>query len=60
MTCHGLQLYEDIEHFVLRCPALTEVRRRLIRFTEDYVVDKPVLKPICDAYLSLDNEALCM
>ena len=59
-TCNGSQLYEDIEHFILRCSALTEVRRRLIRFTEDYVVDKPVLKPLCDAYLLPDNTALCM
>ena len=58
--CNAEKLSEDIEHIVLQCPALTEVRRRLIRFTKDYVSDKPVLKLICDAYLKTDDTPTCM
>ena len=58
--CNGEKLFEDIEHIILRCPALTEVRRRLFRFTTDYVLDKPVLKTICDAYLKTDDTSTCM
>ena len=58
--CNNSFLFEDIEHFLLRCTALTEVRRRLFRFTVDYVREKPVLKQVCDAYLQPSNTTLFM
>ena len=56
--CNSSYLFEDLEHFILRCEALTEVRRRLFRFTTDYIKEKPVLKQICEAYLQPSNPAL--
>ena len=58
--CNSSKLYGDIEHILLSCAALTEVRRRLLRYSADYVKQKPVLKQICEAYLQPDNTALCM
>ena len=58
LLCNNLQLFEDIEHFIVRCTALTEVRRRLFRYTEEYVREKPVLKQLCDAYLQPANPTL--
>ena len=50
-SCCNLELFEDVEHIILHCSGLTEVRRRLIQFTSDYSADKPVLQPILDSYL---------
>ena len=43
-ACIPENIYEDIEHILLRCSGLTDERRRLDLFTSDYVSDKPVLK----------------
>ena len=59
-TCKNQKLFEDIEHILLRCTGLTEVRRRLLRFTLDYIADKPVLKPIIDTYLYSTQDVLRM
>ena len=61
--CNAEKVFEDIEyieHIILRCSALTEVRKRLFPFTTDFVLDKPVLKVICDAYLKTDDTRTCM
>ena len=55
-TCNSKELYEDIEHILLRCRGLTDERRRLQLFTTNYVSDKPVLRKIVDAYLYSDDE----
>ena len=50
-SCRGLHITEDLEHIVVSCAGLTETRRRLTRFTTDYIADKPILKPLIAAYL---------
>ena len=55
-SCRGLYLKEDLDHILLHCAGLTETRRRLARFTADYISDKPILKPIIAAYLCNSEE----
>ena len=59
-TCKEDKLFEDIEHILLRCSGLSDERRRLNRFTNEYVSDKPVLKKIVERYLFSGVEDDCM
>ena len=59
--CKSLKLFENLEHIILHCSALTETRRRLKKFTTEYIADKPVLKPLVENYLlHSDDQMLCM
>ena len=58
--CKNQNIFEDIEHIILRCQGLTDVRRRLHEFTRDYISDKPVIKPVIDAYLYSTDDYLRM
>ena len=58
--CKGLKISEDIEHVLLHCSALSDVRRRLVNFTTTYTSDKPVLRTIVDSYLYAPSTSLRM
>ena len=58
--CKNQNIFEDIEHIFLRCQSLTDVRRRLDEFTQEYICDKPVLQPAVDAYLYSPQDYLRM
>ena len=51
LPCNNQDVYEDVEHVLLHCSGLTDERRRLEAFTNNYVADKPVLQPIIFSYL---------
>ena len=55
-ACIPENIYEDVEHILLRCSGLTDERRRLDLFTSDYVSDKQVLKKIVAMYLYSEDE----
>ena len=59
-SCSNLNLFEDVEHIILHCSGLNEVRRRLFQFTSTYSSDKPVLRPILDTYLYANSPDLRM
>ena len=56
--CYSLKQIENIEHFLLQCNGLIEVRRRLAAFTRNYSHDKPVLKLLLDEYFFSCNDDL--
>ena len=58
--CRSQELFEDIDHIILKCSGLTDVRRRLALFTSEYTADKPVLREIVETYLCADNDELRM
>ena len=55
-SCRELHIIEDLDHIIIYCAGLTETRRRLARFTADYISDKPILAPIIAAYLCNSEE----
>ena len=59
-SCKDLHRCENIEHILLHCDGLTEVRRRLAAFTRKVTDDKPVLKQIIESYLFSQDEELRM
>ena len=59
-SCKDLHQRENIEHILLHCDGLTEVRRRLVAFTRKVTDDKPVLKQIIESYLFSEDEELRM
>ena len=59
-SCKDLHIRENIQHILLHCDGLTEVRRRLVAFTRKFADDKPVLKKIIDTHLFSQDEDLRM
>ena len=59
-SCKDLKISENIQHILLHCAGLTEVRRRLVAFTGKMTDDKPVLKQIIESYLFSQDEELRM
>ena len=39
-----------LEHMLLKCPSLDEIRQRMELLWSEYIKDKPILKPIIDEY----------
>ena len=50
-SCRNLCIVEDLEHIILQCTGLNETRRRLVRFTTDYIAAHPIISDIVQAYL---------
>ena len=59
-SCKDLKISENIQHILLHCAGLTEVRRRLVAFTGKMTDDKSVLKQIIETYLFSQDEELRM
>ena len=59
-SCKEQHLPENIQHILLHCDGLTEVRRRLIDFTKKFTDDKPVLRQIIETYLFSQDQELRM
>lgn len=57
-SCKGLSISEDIEHILVRCPALTDKRRRLLRLSSDCVSQMPLLSPIINEYLLSNSDEM--
>ena len=58
-TCRHLRISEDLDHIIFSCKGLTNTRRRLVNFTNNYVADKQILRPIIDAYLYASKDVFC-
>ena len=51
-SCQGQQIVDDVEHILLHCGSLSEVRKRLVSFTIDYSKTVPYLS---DTLLSISS-----
>ena len=58
--CWDLKLAENIEHFLLRCDALTDERRRLYLYSINLGNEFPLLQPVLDAYLFTNDDDIKM
>ena len=60
-SCIEFEIIEDLTHVLLHCSAMIETRRRLYLFTNSILQDTPLLGPILDAYLFLnENDDIAM
>ena len=59
-SCKDRLITEDLDHIILYCPSLSETRRRLFRFTSDYVAAQPILSDIIRAYLYATDTKVVM
>ena len=55
-----MNICETLEHIVLQCTGLSETRRRLLRFTSDYVAAHPYISEIVWTYLYSDSGKVVM
>ena len=53
--CAPYGILEDEEHILLYCPALSETRQRLVRFTLRYAQSVPIIWRILCTYLQPSN-----
>ena len=58
-SCRNLRISEDLEHIIFSCKSLRDTRSRLENFTNSYVADKPILKPIIETYICENKELFC-
>ena len=56
--CSDLKIIENIEHFLLKCDALNDERRRLYENSLNVRVQYPILQPVLDAYLLTNDDNL--
>ena len=59
-SCKSMNICKTLEHIVLQCTGLSETRRRLLRFTSDYVAAHPYISEIVWTYLYSDSGKVVM
>ena len=59
-SCQSSEIIESREHFLLRCEALSEKRRRLMLLSSNLLADLPLLTPIFHSYFYCNDPCLQM
>ena len=58
-SCRNLRIPEELDHIIFSCKGLSDTRKRLVNFTNNYVADKPIIQPITEAYHCETKDLFC-